>query len=75
MVEEANASRNVDLLLVPRAGLAVQVNGYRDLGLVCFALNRRCACLHGGMRKEERGKKFSGAALLQIREWKLVQAC
>ena len=46
MVEEANASRDVDLLLVPRAGLAVQVNGYRDLGLVCLALNRRCPSRH-----------------------------
>ena len=46
MVEEPDTSRHTDLLLVPRPGLAIQVDSDRDLRLARLALNRRCPGRH-----------------------------
>ena len=46
VIEESNAGGNGDLLFIPCAGLAVEVYGDLDVGLVCLALNRRRPCCH-----------------------------
>ena len=44
VIEESDTCGDGDLLLVSRAGLAVKVDRYLDLGLVRLALNRRRTC-------------------------------
>ncbi len=46
VIQEADPGGDGDLLLVPRAGLAVQVDRDADLGLVRLALDRRCPRCH-----------------------------
>ena len=46
MIEESDTCGDGDLLLVSRAGLAVKVDRYLDLGLVRLALNSSCSGCH-----------------------------
>ena len=46
VVEETNSGRNVNFLLIARAGLTVEVDSHRDLCFVCLALNRGDSCIH-----------------------------
>ena len=48
VIEESDTCGDGDLLLVSRAGLAVKVDRYLDLGLVRLALNSSCSGCHIG---------------------------
>ena len=50
VIQEADTSRDGDLLLVSRPGLTVQVDGHSDICLVGLALNHCCACCHSSLR-------------------------